>query len=85
MAIVISPLIPTAERARSLAAITNGGDQPTWNVIDVAINSAINSGLFSTTASLSGISAQDRQTAMNMLQALGYTVSLTASTLTISW
>lgn len=71
--------------ARSLASIKAGGDQPTINAIDVAVNTAINSGLFSATASVSGLSSQDIQNNMNMLQQLGYTVTISGTTMTISW
>jgi hypothetical protein len=50
-----------------------------------AINTAIESSLYTTTLSVSGESSADIQTLMSVLQALGYTVSLSSTTLTINW
>ena len=71
--------------ARSLAGKLNAGDQPVQNVIGAAIVTAINSGLFTCTASVSGYTSLDVQDNMNMLSQMGYTVSLSSTTLTISW
>lgn len=74
-----------APQARALAGIKNGGDQPVQNAIDVAINTAVNSGLFTCTASMTGYASLDIQDNMQMLSQLGYTVSLSGTTLTVSW
>jgi hypothetical protein len=49
------------------------------------ISIAVGDGVFSTTSSVSGETATDIQEIMNILQQLGYTVSLSSTTLTISW
>lgn len=89
MAIAFWGQFPQAQEARLLAQLKNtsasGNDQPVQNTIDVAINTAINSGLFSTTASMSGIAAQDVQNMMGILNGLGYVISYAGTTLTISW
>lgn len=53
--------------------------------ICTAINTAIGTGLFTTTVSVSGKTATDIQESMNALSSMGYTVSLASTTLTISW
>ena len=75
----------SARKARELAATKNAGDQPVQNVIAAAITTAVNSGLFSTTASMSGYTDLNVQTNMNVLSQMGYTVSLSSTTLTVSW
>lgn len=76
-----------AQRARLLATLKlNGGnDQPVENAISVALNTAINSGLYTTTVSMSGYSAQNIQTWIRFLQDHSYTTSYSGTTLTISW
>jgi len=78
-------LYDSAVTARSYAGKKNAGDQPVQNVIAAAITTAVNGGLFTTTASVSGYAALDIQTNMNILTQMGYTVSLSGTTLTISW
>lgn len=80
-----SGLYISAINARSLAAIKNGGDQPVQNVIAAAIATAVNSGLFTTTASMVGYTAANIQNNMNVLSQMGYTVTLSSTTLTVSW
>lgn len=74
-----------AQRAHNLSQLQGLNDQPVENAISVALNTAINSGLFTTTASMSGYSAQDIQTWIQILNGLSYTTSYSGSTLTISW
>lgn len=71
--------------ARSLAAQIGGGDVAMQVTIDNAINTAIGAGLFTATASVAAGSSQNIQNNMNMLKAMGYTVSLAGTTLTVSW
>lgn len=85
MAVLTPNLYPSAQMARSLAGKLNAGDQSVQNTIDVAINTAINAGLFTCTASVSSVGNDKLNDAMNLLQQLGYTVSLSSTTLTISW
>ena len=73
-----------AQRARNLATLASTNDQPVENAISVALNTAINSGLFTTTVILSGYSAQNVQTWINILNGLSYTTSYSGTTLTIS-
>jgi hypothetical protein len=81
----IPKLYPSAPESRSLAGQKNAGDQPVQNAIDVAINTAINGGLFTCTVSVSGYAALDIQNNMNILSQLGYGVSLSSTTLTLTW
>ena len=74
-----------ANRARQLSNLGGLNDEPVANAISVALNTAINSGLFTCTASMSGFSAQNIQTWMNILAGLSYTTSLSGTILTISW
>lgn len=76
-----------ALRARNLATLkaTVANDQAVENAISVALNTAINSGLYTTTVSMSGYSGQNIQTWMQLLNGLSYTTSYSGTTLTISW
>lgn len=76
-----------AQRARALSNLksTLANDQPVENAISVALNTAINSGVFTTTVSMSGFAAQDIQTWMQLLNGLSYTTSYSGTTLTVSW
>lgn len=85
MAVLIPGLYPEAQTARSLASLKGGGDIPIQIAVNSAINTAINSGLFSCTASMSGYSAAQIQDNMNLLSQMGYTVSLSSTTLTLTW
>lgn len=85
MAILTGGIIATAPVARMLAGNLNSGDQPIQQVVATALNSAINSGTFSTTSSMSGYSAQNIQNVMLAMEGLGFTVSLSGTTLTYSW
>lgn len=71
--------------ARSLSAQIGGGDVALQLLVDNAVNTAIAAGLFTCTASMAGQSAQNIQVNMNMLSGMGYTVSLSGTTLTLKW
>ncbi len=75
----------SAPAARALASQLNAGDQSIQNVVSAAITTAVNSGLVSTTASVSGYAPLDVQTNMNILTQMGYTVSLSVTTLSVAW
>jgi hypothetical protein len=80
---------PEAQAARSLASGAAGSsstsDADLQFDIANAILTAVDAGLFTCTVSVSGFAALDIQTEMGMLQGLGYTVSLSSTTLTINW
>lgn len=77
--------IPPAITARNYACVKNGGDESVIKAIASAILTAVDGGLFTCTASMSGYGSLDVQNAMNALSQLGYTVSLSSTTLTVSW
>ena len=64
-----------------------GSDMPLVYLIVAALATAINAGSSntSTTVSMSGKAAQDIQYWMGVLTGLGYVVSFSGTTLTISW
>ena len=64
-----------------------GSDMPLVYLIFSALSTAINAGSSntSTTVSMSGKTAQDIQYWMGVLTGLSYIVSLSGTTLTISW
>lgn len=74
-----------AQRAHNLSQLQGGNDQPVEGAISAALNTAIASGLFTTTVSMSSYSAQDTQNWIQILNGLSYTTSYSGSTLTISW
>lgn len=74
-----------AQRARNLSNLQGLNDQPVENAISEALNTAIGSGLFTTTVDMSTYSAQNIQVWIQILNGLSYTTSYSVSTLTISW
>lgn len=78
-----------AQEARLLATLKNstasGRDEPIQNAIASAINTAIHSGLYTCTVSLSAYPDSDRQVWLNMLSGLSYGVSYANSTVTLTW
>lgn len=76
---------PQAQFARSMASSPAGGDVPLQIAIQAVIETAIAAGLFTTTISLSAYTPLQIQAQMEILRGLGYTVSYSGSTLTISW
>lgn len=84
MAILTGGVICESQIARQYAAAMGSGVELRLDAAG-AINTAIESSLYSTTLSVSGESSEDIQGLMNQLQALGYTVSLSSTTLTITW
>lgn len=82
--------VPPAQAARQTAQVyangTNSGSELAFNqALSTTLNSAITSGLFTTTQSTSGYGASVIQNQMLMLEEMGYTVSYSGTTLTISW
>lgn len=89
MALVANGFIPEARIANALAG-SQGGFSGTSDVdlqfdIASALLTAVDGGLFSCTVSVTSFAAADLQNEMGILQALGYTVSLSSTTLTIKW
>lgn len=74
-----------AQRARILSQTAGASGQTIEDAISVALNTAIDSGLFTTTVSMSGYPAQEIQNWIQLLNGLSYTTSYAVSTLTISW
>lgn len=78
--------IAPAAGARSLAtAYASGNEVALHAAIASAVNTAIAGGLFTTTVSCSAYSAQSTENQMNLCSGLGYTVSYSGTTLTLSW
>lgn len=85
----LNPL-PSAQEMLLLTKMKNNGlgsDMPLVYLIYSALSTAINAGSSntSTTVSMSGKAAQDIQYWMGILSSLGYIVSYSGTTLTISW
>lgn len=78
-------LYQTAVNARSLAGKEGAGDEIIQKVIADAINDAVFLGNMTTTASVSGYGQAFIQDNIRTLKDLGYVVSLSSTTLTISW
>jgi|HubBroStandDraft_2_1064218.scaffolds.fasta_scaffold07370_7 hypothetical protein len=86
MAAVSFGEIAPAAGARSLAtSYASGNETALHAAIATQINSAITSGLFTCTVACSAYSAQSVENQMNLCSGLGYTVSYSGTTLTLSW
>lgn len=88
MAMLTWTQIPGAQGARefsTLNAATASSDQAVQAAIVTAINTAVASGLYTCTASMSGKAQADIQYWMGLLSGLGYTVSYSGTTLTLTW
>lgn len=75
-------------QSQKLREITNSpatSDVAFQLTCDNAMNAAVSSGLYTTTASTTGITPLNVQSVMYILKQSGYTVSLASTTLTISW
>ena len=78
--------IAPASAARSLAgSYASGTETALHAAIATAINTAIASGLFTTTVLASAYTSQQIQNQMVLCEGLGYTVSYSVSTITLSW
>lgn len=78
--------IAPAQAARSLAGSFSSGTEVALHAaIATAINAAIASGLFTTTVSASAYTASQVQNQMLLCEGLGYTVSYSVTTITLSW
>lgn len=82
---IIGSFLPHAQVVRNLATTPDGENSEIQAAVSAVLNTAIGNGLFTTTLSMVGYVSQEIQNTMNLLQALGYTVSLSGTTLTISW
>ena len=76
-------LYPNATVAREQASFKGGGDEPMQKLIATQILTAVDAGLFTCTVATSGVSHLN--TNMRILGELGYTTSLSGTTLTVSW
>lgn len=85
MSLTQNGLIPQAQIARELASSAANTEIVLLLAVAATLKTAITSGLFTTTQSVTGKAAVDIQQIMNMLENLGYTVALAGTTLTISW
>lgn len=85
MAATYQSLYPPAPVARSLASNPDAGDVPLQIAIKDIILTAISASGFSTTIDLSAYAPLLIQGQINILAGLGYTVSYSVATLTISF
>jgi hypothetical protein len=85
MALTCPGILSQSQIARMYSSTPTATNIVIELAIDNAINVAIGNGLFTCTYSVSGKSAIDIQNSMNMLKQLGYTATLSGTTLTISW
>lgn len=87
MAAVSFGEIAPAGAARAMAGFASGSELALHAAIATAINSAIASGLFTTTVSASSYLTipTSIQNQMVLMEGLGYTVSYSGTTITISW
>ena len=76
-------LYPNAFTARAYGSLKNAGEESTQKAIASAILTAIDGGLFTTTVSVSGLPHPEKD--VRNLQDIGYTVSLSGTSLTVSW
>lgn len=84
MAVSTGGVICAAETARRIAGTLTLSDV-LLIAAATAINTAVGLYLFTTTVSVSGKTSQNIQILTNRLQALGYTWSISGTTLTINW
>jgi len=78
--------IAPAAAARALAgSYASATETALHAAIATAVNAAIASGLFTTTVAASAYTASMVQNQMVLCEGLGYTVSYSGTTITISW
>lgn len=86
MAMVSWGEIAPASAARSLAtAFASGTESALHAAIASAVNTAIANKLFTTTVAGAAYSASAIQNQMVLCEGLGYTVSYSTTTITLSW
>ena len=85
MAIATGGVIIQAQVARNFACGPINSEIELQIDIASSINTAIESGLFTANVSISGEAVADVQNCMTLLNALGYTVTLSGTTLTFTW
>ena len=77
--------IAPAAAARALSGFASATEAALHAAIATAVNAAIASGLFTTTVAASAYTASMVQNQMVLCEGLGYTVSYSGTTITISW
>lgn len=85
MAVLSGSLYPGAQQARMLSGAVSSPETVIQALVAGAIRTAVAAGLFTCTASMASKTTQDVQNQMRILKAQGYTVSLSGTTLTVSW
>lgn len=85
MAISGYGLFPQAVGARELAGQIGAGNVALQVTIDNAINAAVGLGLFTTTASVAGATSLNLQDVLSKLKQLGFTATVSGTTITVSW
>lgn len=85
MALLNPGIIAQAATAHSLSSIYASDNLSLQLDAASDINTAIGLGLYTATIDVTDNSAQDIQNLMNLLQQLGYEVSLSDVTLTLTW